>query len=32
MKAAHKGAFSKTTAARKVARLSTQVHKTLTAK
>ena len=32
MKAAQKGVFSKSTAARKVARLSTQVHKTVSAK
>lgn len=32
MKAAQKGAFSKQTAARKVARLSTQVHKATSAK
>ena len=32
MKAAQKGVFSKSTAARKVARLSSQVHKTVSAK
>lgn len=32
MKAAQKGVFNKTTAARKIARLSTQVHKATTAK
>ena len=32
MKAAQKGAFSKTTASRKIARLSAQVHKALSAK
>ena len=32
MKAAQKGAFSKTTASRKIARLSAQVHKALAAK
>ncbi len=32
MKAAQKGVFSKSTASRKVARLSAQVHKTVTAK
>lgn len=32
MKAAQKGVFSKSTAARKISRLSTQIHKALTAK
>ncbi|MGZ3725836.1 MAG: 30S ribosomal protein S20 [Pseudobdellovibrio sp.] len=32
MKAAQKGAFSKTTASRKIARLSAQVHKALASK
>ncbi len=32
MKASQKGVFSKSTAARKIARLSTQVHKTVSAK
>ncbi len=32
MKAAQKGVFSKSTAARKISRISTQIHKALTAK